>query len=231
MLDKAAHPAGAAPVPEWGPRRPPVDPQRDLSSESLSGFISALRQRRKTLIATIVLVPLCAWLTLQQITPLYTASGSLIYEPSSYKLRELQSILREDPTTEAMMASQAEILHSLHIAQKVADRGNLFDNPEFNVALRPPGFSHHAVVWVQWLLGMETDAPPAEPVYGPKPDQSRNRTLLAVQERLHATAVAFFPRGRGQFCCRRPDGGGGGGQQRHGRLYQGPVCGEASPGR
>ena len=34
--------------------------QRELSREGLSGFISAIRQRRMTLIAVIVLVPLCA---------------------------------------------------------------------------------------------------------------------------------------------------------------------------
>ena len=89
MLDKPANTPGGAPDPELGPRRLAPDPQRGLSREGLSGFLSAVRQRRKTLIAAIVLVPLCAWLTLQQITPLYTATGSLIYEPSAYKLREL----------------------------------------------------------------------------------------------------------------------------------------------
>jgi polysaccharide biosynthesis transport protein len=190
MPEKAAHSKGAAPVPDPETRRQPPEPQRGLSSEGLSEVLSALRQRFKILVATVVLLTLCAWLTLQQVAPLYTAKGALIYEPSSYKVRELQSILREDPTTEAMMASQAEILQSLYIAQKVADRGNLFNNPEFNVSLRPAGFGHRALESVRWLLGMETDAPP-EAVFGPSPDQSRNRTLQAVQERLHATATHF----------------------------------------
>ena len=38
---------------------------------------------------------------------------------------------------------------------------------------------------------METDAPPEEPVYGPVLDPTRDRTLLAVKERLHAAAVRF----------------------------------------
>ena len=151
--------------------------------------MTALRQRRITLIAVIVLVPLCAYLTLRRITPLYIASGTLIYEPSEYKVRELQSILREDPTNEAMMASQSEILHSLHIAQKVAERGNLFANPEFNAALRPPGTLHRVMLALRGLLGMETDAPPAEPVYGPQPDRTRDKTLLAVQNALSAKPV------------------------------------------
>lgn len=79
-------------------------------------FLAALRQRQSTLIATVILVPLCAFVILRQVTPLYIAAGSLIYEPGAYTLREMQSILRADPTTEAVMVSQAELLHSLHIA-------------------------------------------------------------------------------------------------------------------
>jgi succinoglycan biosynthesis transport protein ExoP len=191
MLDRPANSAGAAPIPDWETRRQASGQASDRSRENLSGFISALRQRRRTLILAIVLVPLCAWMTLRQITPLYTATGSLIYEPSSYRARELQSILREDPTTEAMMASQAEILHSLRIAQKVAERGNLFANPEFNPALRPPGPIGRTVQGVRWLLGMETDIPPPDPVYGPELDPARDKTLMAVQDALHASAVRF----------------------------------------
>ena len=107
MLERPAEIKGTAPVLNPGSQRPEL--QRDGSRESLSAFFSSLRQRRKTLAAVLVLVPLCAYLTLRQITPSYTATGSLIYDPSEYKVRELQSILRADPTTEAMMSSQAEI--------------------------------------------------------------------------------------------------------------------------
>ncbi len=191
MLEKAANSSGAAPVPEMGPRHLAPDQTRESSREGLSGFISAIRQRRMMLIAVIVLVPFCTWLTLQQVTPLYTATGSLIYEPSAYKLRELESIVRQDPTTEGMMASQAEILQSLHIAQRVAERGNLFDSAEFNVALRPADFVHRLLSGLRGLLGMETEAPPDDPVYGPVQDPARDRTLLVVKDRLHAAPVRF----------------------------------------
>jgi polysaccharide biosynthesis transport protein len=138
-----------------------------------------------------VLIPLCSWLTVLQVTPLYTATGSLIYEPSNYRLRELESIVRQDPTTDGMMASQAEILQSLHIAQRVAERGNLFDDPEFNAALRPPDLLHRLLLAIRALLGISTEVPPDEPVYGPVQDQTRDRTLLAVRDRLHATPVRF----------------------------------------
>jgi polysaccharide biosynthesis transport protein len=190
MLDRPADTAPAAPGPHPGTRHLAPDHHHPATPrDSLSAFISAIRQRRATLLAVCILIPLCAWATLQRITPLYTASGSLIYEPSGYKLRELQSILREDPTTEGMMASQAELLQSLHIAQRVAERGNLFDNPEFNPALRPPGPLHRLLLHLRDLLGMETDTPPDDPIYGPVQDPTRDRVLIAVQDRLHANAV------------------------------------------
>ena len=42
---------------------------------------------------------------------------------------------------------------------------------------------------MRWLLGMETDASPSEPVYGPQPDRTRDRTLIAVQSALHASPI------------------------------------------
>jgi uncharacterized protein involved in exopolysaccharide biosynthesis/Mrp family chromosome partitioning ATPase len=162
-----------------------------MAHTSVPVFLTAVRQRRWILAAVVLLVPLCAWISLRQITPQYTATGSLIYEPSQYTLREMQSIQRSDPTTEAMMASQAELLHSLHIAQRVAERGNLYDDPAFNAALRPPGLPHRVLETIRGLLGMEEDAAPEEPVYGPNPDRDRNRTLMAVQGALHASPVRF----------------------------------------
>ena len=80
------------------------------------------------------------------------------------------------PHDQGMMASQAEILQSLHIAQRVAERGNLSIVAEFNVALRPPNLSHRLVSGLRGLLGMETEAPPDDPVYGPMQDPARDRT-------------------------------------------------------
>ncbi len=168
----------------------PLQPA-DRTRDSLSGFLAALWQRRATFVTVLVLVPLCAWLTLRQIPPLYTATGSLIYDPGGYNVRELQSILREDPITESMMSSQAEILQSLHIAEIVAQRGALFDDPEFAPDRRPPSGLTRLTAGLRGLLGMETDTPAEQPVYGPVLDPGRNATLVLVRDRLHAAPVHF----------------------------------------
>lgn len=150
---------------------------------SAGAMLAILRRHRTVWLATTLLIPLLGIVAVHRMIPQYTASGMLIYEPNEYKAQALQSVLREGPTTEATMASQAELLQSLHIAQKVMERGRLDANPEFNPALRPPS-------WVQRFLGlMSPDTEPDD--QGPKLDPGRNATLLAVQARLHAKPVRF----------------------------------------
>jgi len=180
--------------PDFGgsPRNPnPGYPKEsaERARTTVPVFFAALRQRRGTLLATIVLVTLAAYVMLRQVTPLYTATGSLIYEPSVFTLREMQSILHTDPTTDAVMASQAELLQSLRIAQRVAERGNLFDNPAFNPALRPASPLRSAYLALRGLLGMETEELPEAPLPGPRPDRAREQTLVAVRSALHAAAI------------------------------------------
>src|SRR5258708_21395427 len=85
--------------------RPPI---RRISMGEVMHMRATIGIFRRHLWAFLIvagLVPACAWIAVQRTTPRYTASGSLIYEPSDYKVRELESILRTDPTNEAVMAS------------------------------------------------------------------------------------------------------------------------------
>ncbi len=190
MPDSPVEQAGRPILPFWGSRPPDPDQTPKPWRDNLPDLLPALRQRRWTLLATILLVPLCAFVMLRQATPLYTASGALVYQASQYQSRELESMMRTDPVTEATMATQAEMLQSLRIAEQVAQRGRLFDNPMFNPALRPPGVLRSMVAALRQMLEMDDDAP-AEPVYGPALDPTYNTTLLAVQASLHASPARF----------------------------------------
>jgi polysaccharide biosynthesis transport protein len=164
--------------------------------------IGVFRRHLWAFVVVALLVPACAWIAIQRTTPRYTATGSLIYEPSEYKVRELESILRTDPTTEAVMASQAEILMSLKIAQRVADRGRLHDNPEFNAAKRPASAISRFTAWLGFSSAPSTTNQPGtnqsgtdqpgtnQPaIYGPMPDPSRDATVMAVREALRAAPL------------------------------------------
>ena len=94
-----------------------------------AAVLAILRRRRLPLLASILLCPLLAFIALSQLTPRYTASGTLLYDASEYKVRELQSILRVDPITDAVMATQAEVLHGMPVVKQIADRLNLYSRP------------------------------------------------------------------------------------------------------
>ena len=180
--------------PTAEPRPPPSRARLpdDINGIGARAILTGLRRRKFAFLVCLVLVPLCAWIAIGRITPRYTAIGALIYEPSEYKVRELQSILRVDPTTEAVMASQAEILQSLHIAQKVAERGNLHATPEFNRALRPPSAMRRLLGTGDVTRDTLGDGPSAAPrAYGPHLDPDRDSTMMAVQAALKATTVRF----------------------------------------
>ncbi len=186
MLDRSSEAAGAD--PGRGRMVAIAAASRDEGISTLRVVLLALRRRKFVLLACILGVPLLSWVALSRVTPRYTATGSLIYAPSEFKAPQLQSALRADPVTEAVMASQAEILQSLHIAQKVAERGALFDNPEFNPALRPPSPWRAALAWVTHA---PADAEPEGAALEPRLDASRNATMVAVQAALVARPVRF----------------------------------------
>ncbi len=171
-------------MPSPGRSATPAREGEPVWGETLPGLLSAIRQRRRVLVATMLAVPLSAFLVLQQITPQYTATGSLIYQASDY-----QGALRQDPITEATMASQAEVLQDLWVAEEIATRGNLYANPDFNASLRPPGLVSRVLSDVRFLLGDAPDNGPDEHFIGPIRDHARELTLVAVHAALHAAPV------------------------------------------
>jgi len=192
MLDRPAGSATAAPAPNRGRNAAGDRPEPRADALSPRALLAAFRRRRVALLANILLWPLFALIAVKQVAPQYTAVGALVYEPSEYKVRELQSVLQVDPTTEAVMASQAEILRGLHVVQRVAERGNLYDNPQFNRALRPRGHVQRAIDAVRAWFASAQHPPDAQPApAGPTQDASRDATLLAVQEAFDAHTVKF----------------------------------------
>jgi capsular exopolysaccharide synthesis family protein len=152
-----------------------------------TAVLSMLRRRMLPLFASIVLVPLLTYVAVGQITPLYTASGSLLYEDSEYKVRELQSILRVDPITDAVMVTQAEVLRGMPIVEQVASRLNLYANPEFNTSLRPASWWRRPFAAVAHMFRQSTSQVPEAP--GPQLDPVRNATLAVTRSALTVTPI------------------------------------------
>ncbi|HZF75432.1 MAG TPA: polysaccharide biosynthesis tyrosine autokinase [Acetobacteraceae bacterium] len=103
---------------------------------SLAALLGALRRRRNWLIACILVFPIIAVVAAYNITPRYTASTTVMFEPQEYAARELQSILRDESTTDAVLASQVEIIKSLSVARRIVRQFELTERPEFAWWLR-----------------------------------------------------------------------------------------------
>ena len=135
-------------------------------------LLGALRRHWLALLLCAVAVPALSLVALHRITPRYTATGSLLYDPGDYTARELQSILRVDPASDAVMASQAEIVRGLPSAERIVDRFDLARSAEFN----PPPAAPGPIERVRRLL------------LGPKPpvtaEAARRAVVQAVRARI-----------------------------------------------
>jgi capsular exopolysaccharide synthesis family protein len=177
MLDTPAGPGQTAP-PRG--RRPPGHSGPSDPVPSGRALLATLRRRLVPFLLCALLIPTLAGLALHRIAPRYTATGTLIYEPNAYKPRELQSILRSNRITAAVMASQAQVLGGLRLIEPMAQRLHLFSDPEFNPALRRQGHIARALAWLVARFG----APAPAAAVGPGLDPSRDAVLLAVQQAL-----------------------------------------------
>ena len=195
MLDTPATPVGSpvdSPAGSPGPTAPagargPIAPTPAPGGEpapSLAGLVATLRRRLWPFLICTVLVPTLAAVALAHLIPLYTATGTLIYEPNAYQPRELHSILRPGRITAAVMASQAQVLGGLRLIEPMAHRLHLFQDPEFNPVLRRPGHLGRAIGWVlARFRGTRPRALAQRPLTeGPGLDPNRDAVLHAVQQ-------------------------------------------------
>jgi capsular exopolysaccharide synthesis family protein len=131
MLDRpiaeTRPPAERRPAAAAMPGAPPIEPE----GLNLAALLGALRRRRGVLIACLLLFPLVAFVAAKTLTPRYTAATTVMFEPTEYAARELQSILRDESTTDAVLASQVEIIRSLSVARRLVRRFGLVEREEF----------------------------------------------------------------------------------------------------
>ena len=98
---------------------------------TVTALLAALRRRRLVLILCALLFPIAAYVAAKQLTPRYTASATVMFEPTDYAARELQSILRDETTTDAVLASQVDVIRSLSVARRIVRQFDLTDREEF----------------------------------------------------------------------------------------------------
>ncbi len=174
---------------------------REAAGLLLSNAAWSLWRHRWVMLLCVLLVPAIAWAGLKQLTPLFTATASVIYEPATYQQQELQSILRADTTSDEVIASQVEVIQGLHSAQRVAEKFDLMENPEFNPTLRPKstasaiieGVSGGVRGGIAFLIRPVFPAAADSLVQDNRPpateDETRRLVVTMVQQAITAEAV------------------------------------------
>jgi len=176
-----------------GPRV--IEPDDGLN---IALLLRVIRRRKWPLLLCLVAFPIAALLALQQVTPRYTATTTVIYEAQQFSISELQSILREDTTTDTIVNSQVQIIDSRAMAARVAERLNLAEQEEFNPFLRRSGGrtglvdgarARLAALVAPVLPGLAERIAPREPEE-PSPETVRNTVAGAVQDRMRVDVIA-----------------------------------------
>jgi capsular exopolysaccharide synthesis family protein len=105
----------------------PIEPE----GLTVTALLAALRRRRFVLVLCALLFPIAAYIAAKELTPRYTATSTVMFEPTDYQASELQSILRDETTTDAVLASQVDVIRSLSVARRIVRQFDLTDREEF----------------------------------------------------------------------------------------------------
>lgn len=102
----------------------------------LVSVMGVLRRRKWLILAITGLGTAIAAAIGVQLTPTYTAKASVMIEPRESRVIDVEAVLSGLAPDEATIATQIGILQSRSFLARAMDDMKLFDDPEFNVALR-----------------------------------------------------------------------------------------------
>src|SRR3954447_1473292 len=131
MLDRPIESRPSAERPSNLRMAAPVAAPIEPEGMTVTALLAALRRRRWVLVLCGLLFPIAAFLAAKQLTPRYSAATTVMFEPTDYAARELQSILRDETTTDALLASQVEVIRSLSVARRIVRHFGLTEREEF----------------------------------------------------------------------------------------------------
>lgn len=119
---------------------PGADDDQGFLELDLMGLYRTLRKRLGLIVSvTLGLTALVMVVVLQQ-TPLYTASAQVLLDRQKMQVTDMEAVISGLPADSATVDSEVEILKSRALAERVVERLNLMQDPEFNGALREPSF-------------------------------------------------------------------------------------------
>ncbi len=103
----------------------------------INQFINILNRQRHIILAVTGLVVAITLLTIFQIKSVYESSAQIMIDARQNHVVDVESVMQGMPADQESVRSEIEILRSRKLAETVINKLNLWQNAEFNAALRP----------------------------------------------------------------------------------------------
>ncbi|MEQ9350560.1 MAG: exopolysaccharide transport family protein, partial [Alphaproteobacteria bacterium] len=132
-------------------------PAQDNHVVDLRWVLSVLRRRKVMIVAVAILLSTFGLVFINQITPLYRASATVVIEGSRQNVINIQEVTQGIVPDFFTGETEAAIIASRDLARRAVARLDLVNNPLFNPTLRPPevGLVDGLVGGIRaWLRGL-----------------------------------------------------------------------------
>ncbi|WP_448188438.1 GumC family protein [Azospirillum sp. sgz301742] len=136
---------------------------------NIANMLRTLWRRRFFLVACLVLAVTVTWVVLSRITPVYSASATVAIDTRRSRVIDFKEVLSQMQPHLVTVFTEVEVVRSRVIAQRVADKLDLYNDQEFNPSLRKEdGYSPLASVFAllleaRKLIRDEPAPPPPDP--------------------------------------------------------------------
>ncbi len=161
---------------------PPVEGDLEIDLRAIFG---TLWRRRWVIGGCVLLITAAALLVVFQLTPRYTASAQVLIDPRERKVADVEAVLSGLSSDASTIESQIQVIRSRMLAERVIDQLGLERDPEFNAALRQPGWTSSFRSWVKGLLPGEA----AEETAEQRQERERSKVVDVYLEDLAVSQV------------------------------------------
>lgn len=171
-------------------------PSRTAPTLGLADLLMVLSRRKYLLLGTIGIVTLIGIVNVFMLTPLFTASTSVMVDPREQRVINVESLVAGVPVDQSIIESEIQVVQSDELASRVITQLNLDKLAEFNpqVAAEQEAGSFKLpslrdLPPVQWLKSLLSSG--EEEVSDPAAEAARLRTAIEAKflSRLSVTSV------------------------------------------
>jgi succinoglycan biosynthesis transport protein ExoP len=106
-------------------------------NQNLSESLRILRRRLPVIIAPIAVLMSLVVAFIWLVAPKYTASSQIVFDSKVTPALEVRPTFAGEPPADAFILSEADVIRSRSLANRVIEKLRLDQNPDFNSSLRP----------------------------------------------------------------------------------------------